>query len=283
MAAPGLFLQHPRRGRVSFHDTRMEVRVVSLACLSDELRKDIWYTPSDIEGMRTEARDLCRYLRVNPQACPEEHTRGLELRISLERQCRKQLTVQGVVEAQRRCPDPAFLASLAERCSMVPKEMAIAQAQKDYCTVYVNATGPLQLEVPPAAAMANFQSSSTTTSVHPRGNMPLHNNMARNNNNNNNNMGNHLFAAQLQLQAGPPPAMAAHAAAASISYPQQQQQLPQQEDLDGCLEPIPLSAPDQSMMVLQGNKRMLNLFQDNQERSVRRRLQGEGYPATRPS
>jgi hypothetical protein len=122
--------------RVSFHDLRMEVRVVSLACLSEEMRSDIWYSQADIESMRSEARDLCRFVRVNPQAYPPEHTRGLELRISLERQCRKQLTVQGVVEAQRRCADPCMLASLAQRCSMVPRELALAQAQQDFCFVY---------------------------------------------------------------------------------------------------------------------------------------------------
>jgi len=123
-------------GRVSFHDKRMEVRIASLACLSDELRNDIWYSPSDIEGMRSEARDLCRFLRVNPEACPEEHTRGLELRISLERQCRKQMMVQGVVEAQRSCDDPCSLASLAQRCSIVPRDLALAQGQRDYSTAY---------------------------------------------------------------------------------------------------------------------------------------------------
>ena len=144
-------------GRVSFHDTRMEVRIASLACLSDELRRDIWYSPSDIDGMRTEVRDLCRFLRVNPQACPEEHTRGLELRISLERQCRKQLTVQGVVEAQRRCTDPAYIACLAQRCSIVPRDLALAQGQRDYSTVYAAAallegTGAASLLAPEEAS-----------------------------------------------------------------------------------------------------------------------------------
>ena len=149
-------------GRVSFHDTRMEVRIASLACLSDELRNDIWYSPSDIEGMRSEARDLCRFLRVNPQACPEEHTRGLELRISLERQCRKQLTVQGVVEAQRRCTDPAYLACLAQRCSIVPRDLALAQGQRDYSNVYsvVDVNGS-----PSPAAEARAPDASTSSSA----------------------------------------------------------------------------------------------------------------------
>jgi hypothetical protein len=274
MAAPSLVFQHPRRSRVSFRDTRMEVRIVSLACLSDELRSDIWYSPSDIESMRTEARDLCRFLRVNPQACPEEHTRGLELRISLERQCRKQLTVQGVVEAQRRCTDPAFLASLAQRCSMVPTEVAIAQAQRDYCNVYLNISGPPapQLQQPQSLSTGDLSPVAIFASInHQNQNMPPpanlhmnhHNHYSQMNHpnhytNNNNNTHNAMFA------VGPPVAAAASA--------------DEEEEFDLCFEPIPLSAPDQSMMVLQGNKRMLNIFQEHsQERPVRRRL--EGFPA----
>jgi hypothetical protein len=149
------FTNHHASNKVSFHDLRMEVRVVSLACLSEEMRNDIWYSQADIESMRSEARDLCRFVRVNPQVYPPEHTRGLELRISLERQCRKQLTVQGVVEAQRRCADPCMLASLAQRCSMVPRELALAQAQHDFCTVYaaanqVNSSQPAAAPLHPA-------------------------------------------------------------------------------------------------------------------------------------
>ena len=229
---PGLLMspQPLRSSKVSFHDTRMEVRVVSLACLSDELRADIWYTPTDIDAMRTEARDLCRYLRVHPQACPEEHTRGLELRISLERQCRKQLTVQGVVEAQRRSTDPAFLACLAQRCSLVPKEMALAQAQKDYCNVY----------------SANAPTQQATTTNHQDASFPFA--QAMNNYQLNPQLPQHLAPVVL-------PAAAA------------------QEEI--CMEPIPLSAADQSLMFLQGNKRsILGVFDDNQERIVRRRLEG---------
>ena len=271
--APGnLLLQHPRRTRVSFHDTRIEMRVVSLACLSDELRRDIWYSPADIETMRTEARDLCRFLRVNPRACPEEHTRGLELRISLERQCRKQMTVQGVVEAQRRCTDPAFLASLAQRCSLLPKEMALAQAQKDYCTVYVN--GPSSFGV----------SSRPSQMMDQSGNVPYH--MM------NMNPTNMMESFMPSMHPGPPPPMAAaaqthfhqqeYASAYAHAQPMQQQQQQQQqqsfeEDFSDSLEPIPLSDSDQSLIFLQNNKRALMLCADTQERMVRQRM--EGYPA----
>ncbi|CAB9519003.1 expressed unknown protein [Seminavis robusta] len=154
------FAAAPPNNKVSFHDMRMEVRVVSLACLSEEMRNDIWYSQSDIETMRTEARDLCRFVRVNPLAYPAEHTRGLELRISLERQCRKQMTVQGVVEAQRRCADPDALACLAQRCSMVPKEMALAQAQRDYCTAYSSSSSSSNNN--PTVSADNTNSNDTT-------------------------------------------------------------------------------------------------------------------------
>lgn len=163
-------------GRVQFHDSRSEVRIASLACLSDELRNDIWYSPSDIDGMRSEVRDLCRFLRVNPQACAEEHTRGLELRISLERQCRKQLTVQGVVEAQRRCQDPTYLASLSQRCSMVPRDLALQQGRQDYSNIYaVVKNASVAAARAPDASTTNCASAQVATAADAMSN-PFQNN-----------------------------------------------------------------------------------------------------------
>lgn len=254
--------QSPTSQRVSFHDTRREVRVISLACLSEQLRNDIWYSQNEIDAMRTEARDLCRFLRGNASQALDDQTRGLELRISLERQCRKQLTVQGVVEAQRRCADPAFLACIAQRCSALPKELALAQAQRDYCTVYK----------PSFHDMIQLPAMGINLNMPPPEPIPSSSNVAR----------------------GPMPAPLVVSAAANSNSIEKERlhPLPQQRRIGfqesiSMFEPIPIVFPrpfDDPMAVdeLDRNTKrascdMLGEPEDN-DRTVRRRT--EGYPAS---
>lgn len=127
-----------RRRRVSFRDVADEIIVPSFACLAEPERRRLWYRRAEIEEFRSSARDACRRLRDNPRAYPEDSTRGLELRKSLDRQWRKHLARTCILEAQIRFPniDAEHLARIAERCTEISREEALTQAARDYCAAY---------------------------------------------------------------------------------------------------------------------------------------------------
>jgi hypothetical protein len=129
-----------RTRHVSFEETPTAeiIQVPSFACLAEEQRRDLWYRQDEIEEFRAWARETCRKLREDPSAYSEEFTRGLELRASLDRQWRKSLALSCILKAQKRFPkiEPSHLAAIARRCTAIPREDAIQQATRDFCSVY---------------------------------------------------------------------------------------------------------------------------------------------------
>lgn len=124
--------------RVSFEDRPIEISVPSFACLGEMERRSLWYRSVEIDNFRTVARHACRTLRKNPMAFPADITRGLELRTSQDRQYRKHLALNCILKAQLRFPkiDPLHLASIADRCTALPRQEAVAQGSRDFCDVY---------------------------------------------------------------------------------------------------------------------------------------------------
>ena len=126
-----------RRPRVSFQEAPTFIAVPSFACFPEDERRGLWYRPNEIERFRSSARDACRRLREDPAAFPEDVTRGLELRTSLDRQWRKHLARNCILKAQCKFgPDALQLATVAERCTALPREEALTQATRDYWAVY---------------------------------------------------------------------------------------------------------------------------------------------------
>lgn len=66
----------------------------------------------------------------------EGDTRGLEHRVCLNRQRHKYLAIRCTLKAQMqsRCPD--FIARISNKCTSWAKEIAVAEANRDYCEAY---------------------------------------------------------------------------------------------------------------------------------------------------
>ena len=151
--SPSKYTVPNRKGRrVCFQENPAEVNLVqSFACLGEDERRGLWYLPCEIEHFRTNARYACRTLRKNPLAYPQDVTRGLELRTSLERQWRKHLTLTCIVNAQVLHPqiDPFRLAEIAHDCTRHPRKEAIAQGKRDFLSAYYSiGNNSLLLEEP---------------------------------------------------------------------------------------------------------------------------------------
>jgi hypothetical protein len=128
--------------------------------------QSIWYQASDLEDFRSEARDLCRQLRLDCKnsssknnaessssssaaaAAPFEEakvcslardhaTRGLEQRACLERQRRKYLAIKCIVRAQAKLAgNPDRLALLSHKCTHWAAELAVEEAARDFVRAY---------------------------------------------------------------------------------------------------------------------------------------------------
>lgn len=129
--------QHHLR-RVTFEETSSEGKAASsLSSLCDEDKDSLWYTEAEIEGFRTDARLLCRELRVRSlRPGEEECVRGLEYRTNLARQERKQMTIRCIVKAQYRATNPRQLARVYRKCSRWSIVMSSIVAQNDFCAAY---------------------------------------------------------------------------------------------------------------------------------------------------
>merc|ERR1712150_117433 len=63
--------------------------------------------------------------------------RGLESRVSMERQRNKYLATRAIIKAQQRYENnPEQLAALASKCTAWAKEVALCTGYQDYCHVY---------------------------------------------------------------------------------------------------------------------------------------------------
>mmetsp|Transcript_21230 Transcript_21230/g.27932 ORF Transcript_21230/g.27932 Transcript_21230/m.27932 type:complete len:202 (-) Transcript_21230:110-715(-) len=125
-----------RTRRVQFHDARVVGMVTPSSSMTFDERNDIWYQQSDLDTFKTSARDLSRLLRSNPKQMESNETRGLEHRISLERQKQKFLTTRAVLKAQERYQNADQLALIASKCSSWAKQVALVTATKDFCSAY---------------------------------------------------------------------------------------------------------------------------------------------------
>ena len=126
------------RRNVRFHETRMEISIESLAALNEEEKSKLWFTEQEIESFKVEARALCERIKLGIVTANEEtnSTRGLELRLSSDRQRRKFMILQAIIKAQKRYKEPKQLCNIARKCSVWSKAVAAIVAQRDYCDLY---------------------------------------------------------------------------------------------------------------------------------------------------
>lgn len=121
-----------QRRRVSFQEPQVVSEVTPCSSMTPEERAESWYTQDDLAAFKDEARDLCRKIRYSPEAV--EEFRGLEHRISFERQKRKCLAIRAIIMAQSHHPDQ--LPMIASRCSAWAKEIALLVGHRDFYQAY---------------------------------------------------------------------------------------------------------------------------------------------------
>lgn len=63
-------------------------------------------------------------------------TRGLEHRVCINRQRHKHLAIRCTLKAQSRSRCPEFIARISSQCSQWARELAIKEANRDYCEAY---------------------------------------------------------------------------------------------------------------------------------------------------
>jgi len=128
--------------RVSFNDHATIISTLPPnTLLTEEERCQAWYDVTDLDNFKTAARNLCRRVRGHHDDAndysPEDCVRGLEQRISLERQRNKCLTVRCILKAQRRYAGrPDQLALIAAKCTAWAQQVAQHVAQLDYQHAY---------------------------------------------------------------------------------------------------------------------------------------------------
>lgn len=127
--------------RVSFqpseidHDDNNVTRASSPALTTEE-RDELWYNPSEMNRFKNEARETSRRIRRNCISSNDECTRGLEQRISMDRQRNKWLAIRAILKAQDTCASPHELARIASRCTAWAKEVSLLTGHADYYAAY---------------------------------------------------------------------------------------------------------------------------------------------------
>jgi hypothetical protein len=127
----------PRRN-VRFHEARIVSILTPASSMSQDLRDAAWYPRNDLDAFKTEARLLSRKLRAEPSICNEasSHTRGLEHRVSLERQRNKIMTLRCILKAHQKFADPEHVAIAARKCTAWAREVALVEGSRDFCEAY---------------------------------------------------------------------------------------------------------------------------------------------------
>lgn len=120
---------------------------------------ELWYQHDELVQFKDYTRDLCRKIRNCSDLLIEEQeqqpvlmdskldhvlqmeqnccARGLESRVSMERQRNKYLATRAIIKAQQRYENnPEQLASLATKCTAWAKEVALCTGYQDYCHAY---------------------------------------------------------------------------------------------------------------------------------------------------
>jgi hypothetical protein len=93
-------------------------------------------TPCDMEGGEEEEDKKPAAAVCGPEVAEEGETRGLEHRVCLNRQRHKYLAIRCTLKAQMqsRCPD--FIARISNKCTQWAKELAVAEADRDFFEAY---------------------------------------------------------------------------------------------------------------------------------------------------
>ena len=137
-----------RRRRVSFETAENETHIAASSDMTQEERCELWYKPSDLNQFKSDARDICRRLRdegmvgdilldveLSNSNCAD-CTRGLEHRVSVERQKNKYITMRAILKAQQRYSKPEQLAHVAIKCTAWAKEVALVTGYQDFYQAY---------------------------------------------------------------------------------------------------------------------------------------------------
>lgn len=146
-----LKMAEQRTRRVHFPPEVAEVRLVRTPPHTslDEYGKR-WYLDTELDAFKTESRATCARLRLNGpenvvdltsdetvEKVDEECLRGLEGRMSPDRQINRTLAIRAILAAQHRFRDPELLAVAARRCTAWAREIARNTAILDYYQVYL--------------------------------------------------------------------------------------------------------------------------------------------------
>jgi hypothetical protein len=136
---------------VSFEKAEIVALITPSSEMPDSHRHELWYQQIDLDEFKNNARHLCRQIRdcdavidqpmldtrIDIALATENHcARGLEHRISLERQRNKFLTMRAVLKAQQRYDSPDKLAIIASKCTAWAKEIALCTGYQDFYQAY---------------------------------------------------------------------------------------------------------------------------------------------------
>lgn len=124
--------------RVSFQPTEFSAGNEQLPSrLTLQERNQLWYQQNDLVAFKNEAREISRSLRRNSDSTSRiEASRGLEHRISMDRQKNKYLAIRAILKAQDSCQSPQELAQVASKCTAWAKEVALLTGHADYYEAY---------------------------------------------------------------------------------------------------------------------------------------------------
>lgn len=142
-------LKRPRR--VRFNIAQVVAEIEPSSSMSVEDRDRVWYQQDDLNQFRNDCKDLYRKIRsselivdqpvLNLQAdaalaSENETARGLEHKVSIERQRNKFLAMRAIVKAQERYNSAEQLAVVASKCTAWSKEVALCTGYQDFYMVY---------------------------------------------------------------------------------------------------------------------------------------------------
>ena len=114
----------------------------TLSCLEDDQdRNELWYNRDDIKEFRRQAQVLSKKKCLTEEPGDdsdeeEECTRGLELRMSLQRQDHKHKIVKRILDAQDDDCTAEEISQISQQFSVWSRKLALAQAHKDYYAAY---------------------------------------------------------------------------------------------------------------------------------------------------
>jgi hypothetical protein len=138
-----------RTRRVSFEKSEHVLTVAASSTMTEEERSGLWYQQSDLNQFKNEAKGECRRIRddlldrdilldFELAHCSHmiECTRGLEHRVSIERQKNKYLSIRAIIKAQQRYSKPEQLAHVSLKCTAWSKELALVTGSQDFYQAY---------------------------------------------------------------------------------------------------------------------------------------------------